>query len=74
MSSSRSVRNHPMSRSTDASRWVRWRLWAAMFALALVPTAAGVYLTQSLLLPSGSSAAASHARDGPDLVALSRGA
>ncbi len=49
MSTPKSVRNHPLTRSTDAPRSVRWRLWAAMLALALVPTAAGIYLTTSLL-------------------------
>ncbi len=36
-------------RPIEAPRSVRWRLWGAMLALALVPTAAGIYLTASLL-------------------------
>jgi diguanylate cyclase (GGDEF)-like protein len=32
------------SRSADTAESVRWRLWMAMLALALVPTAAGIFL------------------------------
>ncbi len=62
MSTPKSVRNHPWTRSTDAPRSVRWRLWAAMLALALVPTAAGIYLTTSLLAPVEPAAVADHTR------------
>jgi diguanylate cyclase (GGDEF)-like protein len=37
------------SSTSDGSSSVRWRLWAAMLALALVPTIAGIYLVTSPL-------------------------
>jgi len=62
MSTPKSVRNHPWTRSTDAQRSVRWRLRAAMVVLALVPAAAGIYLTASLLDPVEPAAVADHSR------------
>ena len=50
MSTARPEQHNRRARTPSAGpRSVRWRLWAAMLALALVPTIAGIYLTTSLL-------------------------
>ena len=51
------------TRRRDGSRAVRWRLWAAMLGLALVPTVAGVFVTSSLINDPDPGVAADRARD-----------
>ncbi len=55
--------NQTRTRSSDAPPSVRWRLWAAMLALALVPTASGIYLTMSVLNPSEPAIGTERARE-----------
>ncbi len=55
-------RNRRTKLGSDGSRSVRWRLWAAMLALALAPTIAGIYLTTSLLSAPDASLAAQRTR------------
>jgi diguanylate cyclase (GGDEF)-like protein len=47
----------------EGSGSVRWRLWAAMLALALVPTIAGIYLTSSLLTAPDAALATERGRE-----------
>lgn len=54
---------------SDGSRSVRWRLWAAMLALALVPTIAGIYLTTSLLSAPDAAVAAERTRETAETAA-----
>lgn len=49
MSTPRPRHDRRKGTSRDGSRSVRWRLWAAMLALALVPTMVGIYLTTAQL-------------------------
>ena len=49
MSTPRTEHHKLTSPAPGQSRSMRWRLWVALLALALVPTMAGVYLTLSLL-------------------------
>ena len=56
-------RYHNRMRSTDGSNSVRWRLWAAMLALVLVPTMAGIYLTTSLLAQPDAAQGSERARE-----------
>lgn len=49
MSTSRPTHHRRATDAAAGSRTVRWRLWAAMLALAVVPALAGTYLTSSLL-------------------------
>ena len=51
------------TRRRDGSRAVRWRLWAAMLGLALVPAVAGVFVTSSLINDPDPGVAADRARD-----------
>lgn len=49
MSTPNAEHDHNRTSAADGSRSVRWRLWAAMLTLALVPTLAGIYLVSSSL-------------------------
>ncbi len=62
-------RYHSRMRSADGSTSVRWRLWAAMLALALVPTIAGIYLTTSLLGQPDAALGAERAQEASESAA-----
>ncbi len=73
MSILHSERDKPRVVEQEPPRSVRWRLWAAMLALALVPTMAGIYLTTAQLDAPDAVLEAERAREtseaGADLVA-----
>ena len=63
MSTFRPERENRRLHRSDGSRSIRWRLWAAMLALALVPTITGIYLTTSLLSAPDATLAAERSRE-----------
>ena len=54
---------HEVKTQSDGSNAVRWRLWVAMLALALVPTIAAAYLITSLLSEPDATLAAGRSRE-----------
>ncbi len=63
MSTVRPEHDNRRASAPKASGSVRWRLWAAMLALALVPTIAGIYLTSTLLSAPDATLAAERTRE-----------
>ncbi len=63
MSTPRPEHDQTIPHAADAPRSVRWRLWAAMLTLALVPTMAGIYLTTSQLSAPDPALEAERARE-----------
>ena len=61
MSTPHPEQDHRRSRAATGS--VRWRLWAAMLALALVPTIAGIYLVTAHLNEPDPAVAAARVRE-----------
>ena len=62
MSTLRRKRDNRRTKGPRGTRSVRWRLSAAMLALALVPTMAGIYLTTSLVRAPDATLTTQHSR------------
>ncbi len=69
MSTARPEHDRSPARRTEGSGLARWRLWAAMLTLALVPTVAGIYLTTSWAQQPDPAVTAEHARQSSQVAA-----